>query len=359
MTGAPSPQLPSREAPVSTPEEPMRIPLSLGRRDATQRASGKAVDPSAQGVESTPQVVSSFLQLVPEPALVVDPHGIVGDLDTVAERLFGRARREVVGLKVEDVITQGWPPSREQPQHATIRRADGRELHVEIVTNRLGGMRSRWTVAILRDVTERVRNDRLMRAENDVLELVASGAALPDILERLASNIEAMSPGWLASILLLGDDGRLHHGAAPSLPEAYVRAIDGVVVGPMAGSCGTAAFRKRVVVVADIDSDPLWRDYRDVALPYGLRACWSSPITTETGGGLGTFALYHPQPPTPNPRQEAPGAGAPPPTATMAIGHNRAQLQRFELEARYQVLAELTSDFAYAFSIDERGAAHV
>src|SRR6185369_1291729 len=73
----------------------------------------------------------------------------------------------------------------------------------------------------------------------------------------------------------------------------YLRAIDGASIGPCAGSCGTAAFRREAVFVADIASDPLWADYKHLALPHGLRACWSTPILDAQRNVLGTFAIYY------------------------------------------------------------------
>jgi GAF domain-containing protein len=87
--------------------------------------------------------------------------------------------------------------------------------------------------------------------------------------------------------------------AAPSLPDEYRRAIDGLEVGPAAGSCGTAAYRNARVIVTDIERDPLWDGYRELALPHGLAACWSEPIRSPTGEVLGTFALYYPEPRSP------------------------------------------------------------
>jgi GAF domain-containing protein len=98
------------------------------------------------------------------------------------------------------------------------------------------------------------------------------------ILDALCRLVEEPSKGSLSSILLLDSDGdRLWHAAAPSLPKSYTDAIDGSFVGPVAGSCGTAAYRKEPVVVSDIAKDPLWADYRDLALPHGLRACGLRP----------------------------------------------------------------------------------
>jgi GAF domain-containing protein len=105
----------------------------------------------------------------------------------------------------------------------------------------------------------------------------------------------------LASILLLDQDGNhVRHGGAPDLPEAYVRAIDGLAIGPKAGSCGTAAFTRKQVIVGDIATDPLWDDYRALALQYGLRACWSTPIFDPEQRVLGTFAMYFRTPGLPN-----------------------------------------------------------
>jgi GAF domain-containing protein len=137
-----------------------------------------------------------------------------------------------------------------------------------------------------------VPTERLCR----VLELAIGDSPLEETLSELIRIVEASSrTGVLGSILLL--DGRhLRHGAAPSLPPAYAQAIDGAEIGPIAGSCGTAAFRGRPVFVSDIATDPLWAEYKAVALPHGLRACWSTPIITSGSKVLGTFAMYHREP---------------------------------------------------------------
>lgn len=133
-------------------------------------------------------------------------------------------------------------------------------------------------------------------AQRQVLERIASGAPLSELLDRIVRMVESQSTGMQCSILLVDSDGkRLLHGAAPSLPADYSRAIDGYAIGPSAGSCGTAAHRRERVIVADIASDRLWDDYRRLALPFGLRACWSSPIFSSEQELLGTFAMYYPE----------------------------------------------------------------
>jgi len=118
----------------------------------------------------------------------------------------------------------------------------------------------------------------------------------------LVQLVEEMAPEAMASILLMDDTGtRIQHGTAPSLPDAYNRAIHGATIGAQAGSCGTAAFRRKPVFVTDIETDPLWEPYRDLARAHGLRACWSFPILATDGHVLGTAAVYYRQPRTADP----------------------------------------------------------
>jgi len=153
---------------------------------------------------------------------------------------------------------------------------------------------------------ERKRAEALLAGEKRLLEMIATGDTLHAILDALCRLVEELTPACPSSILLLDPDGqRLWHGAAPSLPRMYLDAIDGSVIGPAAGSCGTAAYRKAPVIVSDIARDPLWADYRDLALPHGLRACWSTPILASDGRVLGTFAIYAREPGRPTPQQES------------------------------------------------------
>jgi PAS domain S-box-containing protein len=153
------------------------------------------------------------------------------------------------------------------------------------------------------DIEDRKRAEALLAGEKRLLEMIARGDSRATILDALCRLVEELATGSLASILLLeAGTSRLRHGAAPNLPRTYVDAIDGAVIGPAAGSCGTAAYRAETVIVSDIATDPLWADYRDLALPHRLRACWSTPILSSEGRVLGTFAVYYREPRSPTPQ---------------------------------------------------------
>lgn len=151
------------------------------------------------------------------------------------------------------------------------------------------------------DRADSVRTYRMLSGQNRVLRLLAEGQALEVVLDALCRTLEEVMPGAACSVLLLDAAGqRLHHAAAPSLPPTYTAAINGIQIGPSVGSCGTAAYLKRTVVVEDVNVDPLWADYRALAQQHGLRACWSAPIhDREAGKVLGTFAVYYREPRAP------------------------------------------------------------
>jgi PAS domain S-box-containing protein len=141
----------------------------------------------------------------------------------------------------------------------------------------------------------------LEAGELEVLELVAVGARLEVTLDALARLFESEAEGMLASVLAV-EDGKVRHVAAPSLPRGWAEVVDGQPIGPDRGSCGTAAYLKEPVIVTDIASDRRWRDYREAALTFGLRACWSTPIFGPEREVFGTFAFYYGEPREPTPR---------------------------------------------------------
>ncbi len=140
--------------------------------------------------------------------------------------------------------------------------------------------------------------DAIARLERKLLEQLASRSQLPvmEIVDSLLVGIEALYPGTLCSILRLSPDKCLAHYSAPNLPSEYTRLINGAKPGARAGSCGTAVFLDKTVIVSDLETDPLWENYRDLALPFGLRSCWSVPIHYSSGEILGVFGIYHRHP---------------------------------------------------------------
>jgi len=174
-----------------------------------------------------------------------------------------------------------------------------------------------------------------------ILEGIAAGRPLTDLLKHIALLIEGQADDMLCSILLLDDAGlRLRHGAAPHLPRPLVEGVDGVQIGPLAGSCGAAAYLREAVAVEDIGTHPNWTSYRHLALPFGLRACWSSPILPKPGADvLGTFAIYYREArgPLPLEREWVMGATH---LAALAIQRDRAVRALRETEARYRQIEE-------------------
>ena len=184
---------------------------------------------------------------------------------------------------------------------------DGSIKHVRVVGHPLPRDESGELefIGAITDITDRKRAEVLLAGEKRLLEMVARGDSLAQILDSLCRLVEEQARDVLASILLLDSNGKqLRHGGAPSLPKAYTDAIDGSEIGPSVGSCGTAAYLGKQVIVSDIASDPLWADFRELALAHSLRACWSTPIFSAEGKVIGTFAMYYREPRSPSPRDQ-------------------------------------------------------
>jgi len=182
------------------------------------------------------------------------------------------------------------------------------------------------------DITQRKSQERQLESERKVLQAIATGSPLATVLDQLCRGVEEQSPSVLCSVLLLDRGGtHLRHGAAPSLPIEFSRSADGLEIGANAGSCGTAAFLNRQIIVADIASDPRWKDGREHALQHGLQACWSTPIPGTDRPVLGTFAVYCRVPCTPSSQDIA--------LIARATDIARIAIERSEAEERIRQLA--------------------
>jgi GAF domain-containing protein len=177
--------------------------------------------------------------------------------------------------------------------------------------------------------------------------LIASNAASGEVLACLIAAAERLSGhGAVSSVLVLDDAGLLRNGASPNLPADYLRAIDGLSIGPKAGSCGTAAYRREPVVVEDIATDALWEPYRDTALGHGLPACWSTPIFDGQRRVLGTFALYFRAPRSPTSRHLH-LIDVTTYTAAIAIVHSRERADSRRREAQFADAERIASLGSY------------
>lgn len=228
---------------------------------------------------------------------------------------------DAAGIREQDqlVISTGVTQQASRWIHNAGKKS--RLLHIIKVPLRAHKGERTGIMSISQDITAQHQQETIYTYRNRILEMIAQGRPLQDVLNGLISFTEETFPDLLCSVLLLDKSGRhLCTGAAPSLPEFYNRAIDGVRIGSDVGSCGTAAFTGRPVIVSDINTHPYWKDYKALALKAGLKACWSIPIKSRQGKVLGTFALYH---------REI----ADPSTAQLELLHANSQLASIAIEA--------------------------
>ena len=205
-------------------------------------------------------------------------------------------------------------------------------------------------LVVSRDLTDRLREEAFYAGQHHVLEMIAAGAALEVILSSLVHLLERQSDSLRCSVVLL-EGNRLRHGAAPSLPAAYVRLIDGMTIGPRAGSCGTAMYLAQPVIVTDIFEDPLWEDYREVARPFGFRACWSEPILSSQRTVLGSFAIYADEPRPPS-REELHLMNIAAHLAGIAIEQRQALQALHHSEERNRAMLRAIPDWMFVTSAD-------
>jgi diguanylate cyclase (GGDEF)-like protein/PAS domain S-box-containing protein len=200
------------------------------------------------------------------------------------QRLLGMQRDIVTGER-----KQSW-----QGVQIPCMHKDGREVPLEFSFGEFMQNGRRYFTGIARDITERKRAEALREGQNRVLEMIALDAALEESLYTLLECVEAQHEGLLGAIILLDDDGtRVHSCISPGLPARFTESMHGCSIGPDAGCCGAAMYRREPVIVADIMTDSLWEENRQLAAECGLRACWSHPIISGAGKVLGALAVYY------------------------------------------------------------------
>ena len=165
---------------------------------------------------------------------------------------------------------------------------------------------ARVCAGTIQDITERVINERLLATEARALKALSLDTPLKAVLDELLIDLEPILPGAHIAISLLSPDGKhLRQGAAPHVPAEFTAAVEGLAIGPGVGSCGTAAYLKETVVVADISASPLWVNFSDLALSHGFHACWSIPVLNPSGAVMATFAAYYQHTHQPSPEELA------------------------------------------------------
>jgi PAS domain S-box-containing protein len=294
-----------------------------------------------RGSEQVPQVEDIRVVVDTIPTLVWSAH------PDGSAKFFNQRWLDYTGLSTEQASDSGWtaalhPEDRgrlmEYWRHllasgetgeteARLRRYDGEYrwflFRAEPVRDNEGKI-SKWYGANT-DIEDRKRAEALLAAEKRTLEMLAGGARLADILENLCDTIDAQAGNVSSAVMVMDPDGmRLWPAAGPRLPKGWVEAINPLTIGPCIGSCGTAASLKQRVIVSDIATDPLWVDYRDLALSYGFRAAWSQPLLSKNQEVLGTFGMYYTEPriPSETDLRLIEGAGH---IAVIAIEGERAQ----------------------------------
>jgi diguanylate cyclase (GGDEF)-like protein/PAS domain S-box-containing protein len=223
----------------------------------------------------------------------------IPDIETWVEKAFPdiEYRESVVRPWVQQVMQSHRLSTSPPEQELNITCKDGHELHVLTRVSWVGDRQ----LANFTDITAHWRSEQHNLQHTLMLDMVAKAKPLSDILHALVRSIEAEHPSSLCSVLLLDQEGKhLYTGAAPNLPSRYNDAIEGIEIGMGVGSCGTAAYLAETVIVEDIMTHEYWQPYTELAQQSGLAACWSVPIIASSGKVLGTFAMYHALPSTPN-----------------------------------------------------------
>lgn len=308
-----------------------------------------------QAVEQQANNTQAIIDGVMDAIITIDEHGIVCRYNQAAQNLFGYAEADVIDQNVSMLMPDAFRQNHSQyirnyletGQARVIgigrvvdgQKSDGSLFKMELRIAEIWQQDQRQFIGMVRDITERYHNEKLLQAQDHILGMIAANTELPITLDALVRDIEALAPDVIASVLLVESSGkRLLHGAAPSLPSEINAAINGLTIGPDVGACGTAIYYKKQIICSDIRTDPHWEFFRELALKHNLFACWSTPIISMNDV-LGTFALYFRTPRTPTETHQR-IIGMAQHVASLAITHDRRETRIKQL-AFYDSLTRL------------------
>ncbi len=312
----------------------------------------------------------ALFEATPDAVLISDAQGLITMANQQCEVLLGYAMEELPGRSIEELMPMhargnhqilrdvfaATPSARRMSSGVAVKamRKNGSEFDVEVSLSRIETDDGIHFVSALRDISARKRTEDFEGFRARTLEFLAGNMPLCSLLETLVRGIEQIDPSMRCSILLLSADGqRLGRGIAPSLPDFYNAATDGIQIGLGAGSCGTAAFTGQPVIVEDIASHPYWAALTSIAAQAGLGACWSQPIIASGGEVLGTLGVYHDRPHRQSAADKALIEQAAH-LASIAIEKRRSADQLIHSEQRFRKLTEMSSDFYWESDCDHR-----
>jgi PAS domain S-box-containing protein len=307
------------------------------------------------------ELVTDLLESITDGFFIMDKNFMVEGWNPEAEKITGLSSAEMVGNNFWDKFPEMAGTDLYQRFHKAVRRRTAatfeqyceepdRWLEMSIYPL------SRGLFVYFKDITIRKKQEIMLALEKKVLELNSNKkTSLQTIVNFFLKGVEKIFPGMYGSVLTLDEDGlSVRHLSAPRLPAIYSHAIDGLPIGPESGSCGTAMYRKEKVIVSDITTDPLWAGARELAMQFGLRACWSLPIMNAKGDVIGSFAAYYRSPKTPGDMESE--------LLDRAAGLIRVIMENYHAEEaikisrdRYMLAARATNDAIWDWDLHTGG----
>lgn len=334
------------------------------------RAKARAGEPASSGRDLADRqaLIQQIFDTSSVAIFLTDRTGRIVQANRRMAEMFGTPLPRLLGSDYLDLVAPGLRDAAARHKSALLageidgidadcryRRADGSEFWGYLTGKRFepGQDGSGQCIGAIADIDRRKNLDDFEKFRSRILEMLAGGESLEAILHAIASGLEGLRPDALCSVLLLDAEGkRLKHGAAPSLPDFYNAAVDGLVIGQGVGSCGTAAFSGERIVVQDIAAHPYWRSFRQLAARAGVKACWSQPVFSATRQVLGAFAVYHRRTHAPTP-QDIELVEQSARLASIAIEKHRAEERLRESQTFVQgVLDSVVSEIAV---LDQEG----